>query len=887
MKIRPSVILPILMRNLSSYFSGVLGYLFIVVFVVAGGALAFDAEFFTANEPSLDQLTEWFPMLLLFFVPALTMGVWAEERKSGTDELLYTLPATNLEILLGKYLSVVAVYTMSLLSSLTYVVILEILGDPDWGLLTSTYFGYWLAGVALLAAGMLASMLTTSMTVAFVLGIALCGIPVFLEYAAAFLGARELFESLSLSRKFQDFGMGIVPLDGLLYFVSLTVVMLYLNLVVMSKRLWPSDKKTEVGLQFSIRTVSLAVTAICLTSWAGVAAMRVDLTSERLFSLSPASFQILDSVESERHIEIQAYISPEVPREYVETRKRLVGLLRQFEELSGGNLSVRIVDVEPFSEAANEARHFGITPVQLMTEVDGRRQEAEVFLGAVVISSYDKVVVPFFGKGIPVEYELTRSIQTVAQEERKTVGILGTDANVMSGNNEWQIVTELKKQYEVVPVSADLPISTEDFDVLIAVMPSSLTDPQMDNLVAYVSAGNPALIFDDPFPLSMGTQFGVTGAPRQPKPSPGGQMGMMGGGGAPPQPKADGGQATRLLKTLGIQWQYDRVAFDVSNPHPEITPVPADEFLFLTTEGGNEDAFNLVDEVSAGMQEMLAIYAGSVSKDSSVSGAEVTALVSTGPNSGLLEWQEFVDDSPSMAMMMGGGAAARPQRDPIRTTDTNNHVIAAKIKRKSDEANANAIFVADVDMISDWFFQERTFGNLEFELDNVTFVLNAVDSLAEVNGFISLRSRRASHRSLKRVEDEKSEFLKTSIAQRKIADEKAEEELEKAQERLSKRVKEIEEDDSLDPLAKQQMLQQAQQDEQQKLSLMQAQIEQDKNDTIRQIDMETNREVAAIEAKYRRRGIWLPPLPALIAGVLVLLSRIKTERNNVVATRRR
>ena len=101
MKIRFGVIWPIMMRNLASYFSGALGYLFIIVFVVAGGALAFDAEFFTANESSLDQLSEWFPLLLLFFVPALTMGVWAEERKSGTDELLYTLPATNLEILLG------------------------------------------------------------------------------------------------------------------------------------------------------------------------------------------------------------------------------------------------------------------------------------------------------------------------------------------------------------------------------------------------------------------------------------------------------------------------------------------------------------------------------------------------------------------------------------------------------------------------------------------------------------------------------------------------------------------------------------------------------------------------------------------------------------------
>ena len=884
MNIRPGVIWPILIRNLSSYFSGVLGYLFIVVFVVAGGALGFDAEFFTANEPVLDQLTEWFPLLLLFFVPSLTMGVWADERKSGTDELLYTLPATNLEILLGKYLSVLAVYSLALLSSMTHVIILIFIGEPDFGLLASTYFGYWLAGGALLAAGMLASMLTTSMTVAFVLGIAFCGVPVFLDTAAGFLGAREAIESLSLSRKFQDFGMGVVPFDGVLYFVSLTAVMLYLNLVVMSKRLWASGKQADIGVQYGIRTVSLAVVLVCVTIWAGVAAIRVDLTAEKLFSLTPASHMILDSIESDSRIEIQAYLSPEVPREYTETRKQLSGLLRQFEELSSGKLDVRIVDVEPFSEAANEARHFGITPMQLMTEVDGRQQEAEVFLGAVVISSNDKVVIPFFGKGIPVEYELTRSIQTVAQEERQTVGVLNTDANVISGSNEWQIVTELKKQYEVVSVSPDAPIDSEDFDVLVAVMPSSLTDPQMDNLVTHVGAGNPTLIFDDPFPMAMGTQFGVTGAPRQPKPSPGGQMGMMGGG-APPQPKADGGQAPRLLNTLGIQWKYDRVAFDVSNPHPQFSALPA-EYLFLTAKGGNEDAFNLVDDVSSGLQELVAIYAGSIAKDSTVSDAVVSALVSTGPNSGLLEWAEFVDDSPSMAMMMGGGAAARPARDPVRQVDTDNHVVAAKVKRDG-EVKANAIFVADVDMISDFFFQERTFGNLDFAFDNVTFVLNAVDSLAGESDFIALRSRRPAHRSLTRVELEKSEFLTVSEDKRKEADAEAEEALEKAEERLSARVKEIEEDESLDPLAKRQMLQQAQQDEQQKFSLAQAQIEQEKNDIIRQIEMETNREVASIEAFYRLLAIWAPPIPALLAGIVMLIIRVSSEKNNVVATRRR
>jgi ABC-2 type transport system permease protein len=119
------------------------------------------------------------------------------------------------------------------------------------------------------------------------------------------------------------------------------------------------------------------------------------------------------------------------------------------------------------------------------------------------------------------------------------------------------------------------------------------------------------------------------------------------------------------------------------------------------------------------------------------------------------------------------------------------------------------------------------------------------------------------------------------------ADEKADEELEKAQERLSARVDEIEADDALDPIAKQQLLQQAQQDEQQRFSLIQAQIEQEKNETIRQIDMETNREVAAIEAKHRRRAIWLPPIPAILAGIVVLIIRLTNESKYIAPARRR
>ncbi len=123
--------------------------------------------------------------------------------------------------------------------------------------------------------------------------------------------------------------------------------------------------------------LSLAVILICVTAWASYAAIRVDATSEQLFSLSPATKEIVSGLESERPIEIQAFLSPEVPREYVETRKRLIGLLRQFDEMGGKNLEVRYVDVTPFSKEADEAEHFGIRPVRVMTEIDGRGRKSK------------------------------------------------------------------------------------------------------------------------------------------------------------------------------------------------------------------------------------------------------------------------------------------------------------------------------------------------------------------------------------------------------------------------------------------------------------------------------------------------------------------------------
>jgi ABC-type uncharacterized transport system. len=889
---RSHVVLAVFKRNVASYFSGMLGYLFIVVFVVAGAFLAFNDQFFANNLANLDQLNSRFPLLLLFIVPAITMTAWSDERKLGTDELLFTLPAKDFEILLGKYLAVLAVYTVALAFSLTHGLVLAWLGDPDWGLIATTYLGYWLAGAALLAAGMFASVLTSSATVAFVLGAAICAIPVFIDQIPGvhqFLRDRMgINDPLGVAGHLQGFTSGKVTYGGIFYFVGLAAFFLYLNAVMIGRRHWAGgkDAKNMAG-QYIARVACLAIALLCLTYSLATAGGSIDSTSERLHTLSPTTIEVLKNIPKDRPVTIQAFLSTDVPQDFVAIRKDLVNKLNEYDKRGGRNVQVRIVDVEPFSGAAEQAEALGIQPRSIQSESGGRYSLNDIYMGVIMTSGFDTVLIPFFDRGTPIEYELTRSVGTVANEKRRVVGILNTDAKATGGMDmqtfrqlpEWQIVQELKKQYDVKEVDPSSPITTE-MDVLIAILPSSLTQPQMENLVEYVESGKPILIFDDPAPIFGPSNHasGIVWAPLEPKPNPqGGMMGMLGMQNRS-EPKADGGEATSLLRALGIKWDVRKSLFDINNPHPRFAETFPPEIIFHDAQS----CINSENPITSGLQELITFSPGYISQQYDSVNVE-WLIKSRKGTAGTNDWSQIT--RPGFL----GGRMYDLENLPHRLEDT-SYVTAARITGKEGQKKVNAIVVFDVDIVHDNMFQVWQQQLLDLKIDNVLFVLNCVDTLAGDERYIELRKRREQHRTLKVLEDRKRQF---EIARRNEitkADEAAQKELTEANERLKKVLDDLRADlekGNVDAQTLQIRLQNASEVEQRKLTQREKEIEREKNEVVRKVKTQTEQQIRQIERSIWQRAVLLPPLPAIILGIIVVISRLMDERKGISDDRRR
>jgi ABC-2 type transport system permease protein len=930
----------VMKRNFVGYFSNPTGYVFLCIFVFLTSVAAFwPYEFFTQNLATLDQLNGWFPLIMLVFIPAITMSIWAEEKRQGTDELLLTLPADDFDIVIGKYMSAAAIFTASLLfSQISTFVTLAILteGQLDTGLIFTSYLGYYFVGLAMIAIGMVASFLTGNLTVGFVLG-ALFNAPLAFASLIKSVSPSQKIAALigesGIARPFDDFGRGVISTSSVFYFVLIAAIGLYACMVLIGRRHWTGGKDgNTMAWHYIVRILALVViTGSAVVFLRNKDVYRHDFTEGKVSSLSPATKKLIQNLESDRKVVIDAFISKDIPEAYAKTRYELVNLLKEFRSeasAKGRELQVNLYeDIELFSdEAALAEERFGIEPVTRTVREQGTQTQKQLILGAAFKSGLENVTVPIFEYGIPVEYELVRSIDTVASGAKKRIGIAATDARllggtVMSGMSMQQVprhllMDELSKQYEVEEVDLNSPVSSDIYAALLVVQPSSLAPPQFERLLEAIRSGVPVAIFEDPAPVGMG-YITPTGRPKQ---SPGG---MFGGGGGP-APKGDIRQLWELLEVnvpgkAGMQGMYNPdVVWQPYNPYPALEDQSNPLWLFVDSEApGSLPGQSLSDQspITSGMNQVLSIVAGAVipRADSSLTHTEI---LRTGDPSGL------VGGDKMRAIMQGQSTVEREDASlranvPIAVTIEGKALASDNESDTQDsedsgetntEGNADssaairAVYVSDTDMMLPEFLMIRadpdTVADIKFQFQNVTFVLNCIDWLTQEFDFIEVRKHQPVFTSLRMIDSVRDE------AQKNVRDRSTEFQgdydaaIRDAQESMQTRMKDLQEEieklqkksgdgavSRAELQAKLQRFQTQQELEQRKLDVKRTKLERDRELNIRDIQREADDRVTKIQSQVKAAAVALPCIPPLVVGVIVFAARRLRERENISKSR--
>lgn len=919
----------VMKRNFVGYFSNPTGYVFLCIFVFLTSVAAFwPHEFFTQNLATLDQLNQWFPLIMLVFIPAITMSIWAEEKRQGTDELLLTLPADDFDIVIGKYMAAAAIFTASLLfSQISTFLTLAILtqGMLDTGLIFTTYLGYWFVGLMMIAIGMIASFLTGNLTVGFILG-ALFNAPLAFASMAPGEGLARLLTESGIARPFDDFGRGVISTSSVIYFVLAAVVALYVCMVLIGRRHWTGAKDgNTMAWHYLARVVALVLvtgsTVVVFRQWDVI---RHDATENKTSSLAPATKTLIRDLDAERPIVIDAFISSDVPEQYARTRYELINLLKEFRSEAskrGRTIEINLHDgIELFSEEAALAQErFDIVPVERMFREKGTYQQKQLILGAAFRCGLQSLTIPIFEYGVPVEYELVRSINTVARGSRKRLGVVSTEARllgggVMSGMSFQQVekhplIEELEKQYEVEEVSFDSAVVPGQFDALLAVQPSSLDPEQFDRFVEAVGAGVPTVIFEDPIPFGQGYIPG-TGEPKQ---SPGG---MFGGGGGP-SPKGDIRQLWEVLDlevpgspgmmpglfSPSVVWQQ-------WNPYPNLEMNANSLWLFIDEDApGAEDALSDDHPVTAGMRQVLALYAGAVAAKPD-SPLQHQPLLRTSSNSGTME------TDAAMQIANRQSAALREMVDA-----TGASVIAMAIEGTVDEEAAEpdegdeaaaatasepikAIYVADLDLMLPVFLQLRAepdqTPDLRFQFQNVTFLLNTIDYLTGELEYLDIRKHEPVFSNLQMIAQVKENASRQVRQQGQRFQQDFDELIRDAQEKIDQELKSLRDemnelqqksaDGSVSPGEVQEAVQRfniKQEALQRSLDVRRAAAERQRDRNIREIERQADMTVTQMQNRVKAAAVALPCIPPLVIGIIVFAARRLRERENISKARLR
>ena len=231
-------------REFKSYFSTPLAYVFLVIFLFFSGYLTFRQGFYDVRQADMNAFFVNLPLLFVFMVPSTAMRLWAEERKSGTIELLFTLPVTIQQAVLGKFFAAWVFLGIALALTFPMVITVAYLGDPDAGLIITGYLGSFLMAGGFLAIGCFFSAVSKNQVISFVLSVVACavfvyaGMPSTLNYFASFLpmGLVSAIENMSIQTHFESMQRGVIKFSDITYFLLMIAGWIYACSIILDER---------------------------------------------------------------------------------------------------------------------------------------------------------------------------------------------------------------------------------------------------------------------------------------------------------------------------------------------------------------------------------------------------------------------------------------------------------------------------------------------------------------------------------------------------------------------------------------------------------------------------------------------------------------------------
>lgn len=433
-------------KEIKTFLGSLIGYLVIVVFLLVTGLFlwVFPGMYNIPENDyaTLEGLFSLAPWLYLFLVPAITMRLFADEKRTGTIEILLTHPINDFQLVFGKFLAGIALVILSLLPTLLYFLSVYLLGNPvgsiDIGATWGSFIGLFFLAAIYVAVGVFASSLTDSQIIAFILSMALSfvfylgfdfvassGIPYILEL---------LFSWLSINNHYMSISRGVVDFRDIIYFTGMTLFFLVLTASLLRTGNW---KQRRMKIRFTVFLIVLIAVFLVSNNFL----LRADLTSDKRFSLSEISAEITSEISEV--VEIEFYLAGELEPGLQKLQTEVFEKVAVLNVYAPKPIRIKLIDPYEFSnikkrdEFQEQLIGKGIKPVSFNRKTDQGVSTRYIFPGAVIRVGEKETAVNFlqynpdftydvnFNHSVEnVEFELINAFQKLMRNKKTTVAFL-------------------------------------------------------------------------------------------------------------------------------------------------------------------------------------------------------------------------------------------------------------------------------------------------------------------------------------------------------------------------------------------------------------------------------------------------------------------------------